>query len=135
MGPAADDRSLLAGYASGRDEEAFAALVRRHGPLVWGVCRRALRHTQDAEDCFQATFLVLARRAGSVRWHESVTNCADRQGSATSPLTASTASAVHPSLPPSRIDSTRPTGTSSTFTAACGTRSSRSANCAVTRYG
>jgi C-terminal peptidase prc len=74
-GPGAEgptDRQLLERFVAGRDEDAFAALVRRHGPLVWGVCRGRLRHAQDAEDCFQATFLVLARKAGSVRWRESV---------------------------------------------------------------
>src|SRR5437763_421089 len=68
------DRQLLERFAAARDEGAFAALVRRHGPLVWGVCWRALRHVQDAEDCFQATLLVLARRAGSVHWRDSVAN-------------------------------------------------------------
>jgi C-terminal peptidase prc len=68
------DRQLLDRFTVGRDEDAFAALVRRHGPLVWGACWRRLRHVEDAEDCFQATFLVLARKAGSVRWHESVAN-------------------------------------------------------------
>src|SRR5262245_50657323 len=69
---AASDRQLLEQFVQRRDEEAFRTLVRRHGPLVLGVCQRALRHRQDAEDCFQATFLVLARKAGTVRWHESI---------------------------------------------------------------
>jgi RNA polymerase sigma factor (sigma-70 family) len=68
----ASDRLLLERFAHDRDEDAFRALVQRHGALVYGVCRRGLRRHQDAEDCFQATFLVLARKAGSVRWHESV---------------------------------------------------------------
>jgi RNA polymerase sigma factor (sigma-70 family) len=66
------DRQLLTDFAAGNDEESFAELVRRHGPMVLGVCRQMLRHEQDAEDAFQATFLVLARKAGAVRTPEAL---------------------------------------------------------------
>jgi RNA polymerase sigma factor (sigma-70 family) len=65
------DRQLIERFVAGGDpraaEDAFAALVARHGPMVLGVCRQLLNDRQHAEDAFQAAFLVLARRAGSVR--------------------------------------------------------------------
>src|SRR3954447_21558810 len=67
----APDRELLERFTRGRDEEAFAALLRRHGPMVWRVCRRFAPSPADAEDAFQATFLRLARHAGSIRAQES----------------------------------------------------------------
>jgi RNA polymerase sigma factor (sigma-70 family) len=66
------DRQLLEEFARSRSEDAFALLVERHGSFVLGVCKRVLKHEQDAEDVFQATFLVLAKKAGSLRWHDSV---------------------------------------------------------------
>ena len=69
---ALSDRELLHRFTTKHDEEAFAALVRRHGPMVLQVCRRALRRTQDVEDAFQATFLVLLRKAASHLWRENV---------------------------------------------------------------
>src|SRR6266436_8408566 len=70
--PPGTDRQLLDQFAARRDESAFAELVDRHGPMVLRVCRRVLHHEQDAEDAFQATFLVLARGCGSIRKREAV---------------------------------------------------------------
>lgn len=63
---AESDAELLGLFISQRNESAFEVLLRRHGPMVYGVCLRVLRHTQDTEDAFQATFLVLAHKASSV---------------------------------------------------------------------
>jgi RNA polymerase sigma factor (sigma-70 family) len=66
------DGKLLERFVAGRDESTFAVLMQRHGPLVWRVCRSILHGEQDAEDAFQATFMILVRRAGAIRKGESV---------------------------------------------------------------
>src|SRR5439155_27106453 len=66
------DTQLLQRFAAQHDEAAFSALMERHGPAVLQLCRRVLHHTHDAEDAFQATFLVLARLAGSIRKPEAL---------------------------------------------------------------
>jgi DNA-directed RNA polymerase specialized sigma24 family protein len=66
------DRDLLECFVARHDEAAFAAIVERYGPLVLGVCWRTLRNEHHAEDAWQATFLVLARKAGSIRKRESL---------------------------------------------------------------
>jgi RNA polymerase sigma factor (sigma-70 family) len=69
--PAAD-ADLLERFMRHRDETAFAVLVDRHGPMVLRLCRRVLGDADEAEDCFQATFLVLARKAGTIRRRDSL---------------------------------------------------------------
>jgi RNA polymerase sigma factor (sigma-70 family) len=66
------DGELLRRYLAAHDEAAFAMLMRRHGPMVFSVCQSVLRQRDDAEDAFQASFLILAQKAGSVRRHEGL---------------------------------------------------------------
>jgi RNA polymerase sigma factor (sigma-70 family) len=66
------DADLLERFVAGHDEAAFELLMWRHGPMVLGVCRRVLRHEQDAEDAFQATFLMLVRKAATVSKRQSL---------------------------------------------------------------
>jgi RNA polymerase sigma factor (sigma-70 family) len=66
------DSMLLERFVSRREEAAFVDLVKRHGPRVEGTCRRLLHNEQDVEDVFQATFLVLARKAAGIPWRDSV---------------------------------------------------------------
>jgi polysaccharide export outer membrane protein len=68
----ASDAELLEQFVSARDEVAFEAIIARHGPMVLAVCRRLLRHDHDADDVFQATFLLLSQKARSVRKRDSL---------------------------------------------------------------
>jgi len=73
MIPIRSDQRLIDTFLNGQKEDsesAFEMLVRRHGPMVLGVCRHVLSQNQDAEDAFQATFLVLARKAGTIHNRE-----------------------------------------------------------------
>ncbi len=71
---ARSDGQLLDGFLKHREAAIFEMIVQRHGPMVWGVCRRILRDHHDAEDAFQATFLVLARKAASIVPREKLGN-------------------------------------------------------------
>jgi RNA polymerase sigma-70 factor (ECF subfamily) len=66
------DGALFERFLSARDEAAFEILIRRHGPMVMGVCRRVLHDEHLAEDAFQATFLILVRKAATIRRRESI---------------------------------------------------------------
>lgn len=73
MKPIRSDEQLIDTFLTGQKEDsksAFETLLKRHGPMVLGVCRHVLRRDQDAEDAFQATFLVLARKAGTIHNRE-----------------------------------------------------------------
>src|SRR5262245_27698953 len=68
------DAELLQQFVARRDDDAFEALVRRHGPMVLGVCRRVVGHDAEADDAFQATFLVLARKANAIAQRDLLAN-------------------------------------------------------------
>src|SRR5271170_819954 len=68
------DGQLLDAFVKRREQAALEVLVRRHGPMIWSVCRRILLNHHDAEDAFQATFLVLVRKAASILPRELVAN-------------------------------------------------------------
>src|SRR5262245_16168126 len=72
LSEAVSDGQLLERFVSEQDQAAFATLMERHGSLVWKLCRGMLHEAQDAEDAFQATFLVLVRRAGSLERRASL---------------------------------------------------------------
>jgi RNA polymerase sigma factor (sigma-70 family) len=111
----APDAELLRRFAHARDDAAFAALVRRHGPMVFGVCRRVLRDSHEAEEAFQVTFLVLVRKAGGLRqpgrlasWLYGVANRVARKSRVTAARRGKhERAAAEPSagVPPAEVDS------------------------------
>src|SRR5690348_3930922 len=74
QGEGPTDSQLLESFLSRREDTSFEVLLRRHGPMVLGVCRRVLRNVQDAEDAVQATFLVLVRKGSSLQSRELLAN-------------------------------------------------------------
>ncbi len=104
---AASDASLLERFVASRDEAAFEVLLWRHGPMVLGVCRRMLRCAQDAEDAFQAAFLLLARKAASIRRREAVAGWLYRTACRVA-LRAREAARRHPAAMPLSAEPTAP---------------------------
>jgi RNA polymerase sigma factor (sigma-70 family) len=106
------DARLLARFAGDQDEDAFEELFRRHGSMVLGVCRRVLGNAADAEDAFQATWLVLARKAGSLRERGSVSNWlfGVAQRTALCARRARTRRQVHEAQVPSRLQTNPDSG-------------------------
>ena len=97
-----DDATLLRQFAQTRTDAPFAELMRRHGPLVWGVCRRRLHRVEDAEDAFQMTFLMLALKAATVRRPEALAGWLHRVAC----RVAGRAATAAPAEPPTDITST-----------------------------
>src|SRR5437879_592039 len=74
QGNGVSDAQILERFVESRDESAFELLLYRHGAMVWGVCHRILRDHHDAEDAFQAAWLTLARKAGSIGRSDAVSS-------------------------------------------------------------
>ena len=98
MKPIRSDEQLIDTFLTGEKEEsetAFEMLVKRHGPMVLGVCRHILRRDQDAEDAFQATFLAAARKAGTIHNREILGGLAPRGGLPNRHPSAGTSRPIH----------------------------------------
>src|SRR5271154_2934301 len=72
IAPEFTDAQLLQRFTRQGDQQAFAVLLQRHGAMVLSVCRRRLANRNDAEDAFQVTFLILAKKAAAIRWADSI---------------------------------------------------------------